>query len=596
MDVFLSNVKIICACILIFLSFGLVGARFAKVIGFEENNAALNPFYGWAIACVMMLVLAPWLSGGALVAFLIILMYAGILMFSKDRTIMKSIPITFFAGAVLLSPLLYGLATYPVHLWDDASQWLPNAHFLFQYGRFPAVGGPISYSAWPGYPYAYTFLIANVGWIVGQFVETVGPLLNMFLLILFAAFLAKYINPHEKRAWPNIRLFLGVFLAITLFNPGLYALLLFSAYAEYATAVLLGFLLLVGWQYCLEQKRDMAIAFAMLAIIFVLIKQANVFLLAVLVGSLWITTAQHKMRILKTMLLAALPALLANGAWELYKSQHLPGLAFTFKPLHDWQWHFIPGLFHGMFQVTLENPAFFGLLIIMLVAAAICAFKKHTAFTHLLMSFALLTMGYFIFLTLAYIGSRFADWEITSAASFFRYMSQLQCAAMAIVILKVVELIRTHNLEGRGIWKLIGNLFILVVPVMCTLMFIFPILPEAEPSIQKTRDYAHAIFSKMPPQGKIGLIGTATDGLENAFIRFEWCQMASPQFQPELIGYTTHYTGENTPDALRHFAERFDAVMVAPHDDLAIKLFGLPGDNDWVSFKRNDKVWDKLLP
>ncbi|MBY0428309.1 MAG: hypothetical protein K2Q32_03730, partial [Alphaproteobacteria bacterium] len=78
MDVFLSNARIIGACLLIFLSFGLVGARFAKALGFEENNAALNPFYGWAIASVLMLALAPWLSGGALIAFLIMLIAAGI--------------------------------------------------------------------------------------------------------------------------------------------------------------------------------------------------------------------------------------------------------------------------------------------------------------------------------------------------------------------------------------------------------------------------------------------------------------------------------------------------------------------------------------
>ncbi len=596
MDEFLLNLKIIGACILIFLSFGLVGARFAKAVGGEQDNIALNTFYGWAITSTVMLALAPWLTGGALIAFLITILYSGILMFSKDRVIIKSLPVTFFAGAILLSPLLYGLCTYAVHLWDDASHWLPNAHFLYGYGRFPAVGGPVSYSAWPAYPYGYTFLIASVGWIVGQFVETVGPLLNLLLLVLFAAFLGKHIAPDHKRAWPAIRLFIAIFLALTIFNPGLFSLLLFSAYAEYATAALLGFILFVGWQYCQNQQRDKAVALAMLAIIFVQIKQANVFLLAMTIGSLWITTPQHKLQTLKTLLLAMVPAMIVNGVWEFYKSQHLPGLAFTFKPLQDWQWYYIPGLFHGMWQVVLENAAYFALLLVIMVTGVISAFRKPNAFNHLVMSFSLLTLGYFIFLTLAYIGSRFADWEITSAASFFRYMSQLQCAAMTIVILKFVELIQHHELEERGIWKLLGNTFILFTPIICSLMFTFPVLPQPEASIQKTRDYAQAIFAKMPPQGKIGLIGTGTDGSENAFIRFQWCQMASPQFQPELTGYTTHYTGENTVEGLRRFAERFDAVMVAPHDELAAKLFGLPKHNDWVSFKRNGKSWDKLLP
>ncbi len=601
MDTFLLNLKIICACMLIFLSFGLVGARFSRVIGNEQNDTALNPLYGWAVSSVVTLALAPWLSGGALIAFLLIMLAAGILMFGRNRAMTQALSATFFAGAVLLFPLLYGLCTYPVHLWDDASHWLPNAHYLFQYGRFPSVDGPINHSAWPGYPYGYTSLIASVGWIVGSFVETVGPLLNLFLLMLFASFLARHIlatraDPPEKQFWPTLRLTAALFAAITLFNPGLFSLLLFSAYAEYATAVVLGFLLFTGWQYCQGQKRDMAIAFAMLAILFVQIKQANVFLLVMLAGSLWVTTRQHTLQTLKGLLFGMVPAFIVHGVWEFYKSQHLPGLAFTFKPFQDWQWFFLPALFHGMAQVALENVLFFGLLAVMIISAIVCAFKKQSAFHHLVMSFALLTLGYIGFLTLAYIGSRFSDWEITSAASFFRYMSQLQCAAMTIVILKCVDMVRAHGLHSHHLWKIAGNVFIILIPLACAMIITMQLLPQPEPSIQQTRDYAHAIFANMPPQGKVGLIGTNTDGSENTLIRFEWCQMASPQFQPELTGYVTHYTGEKTVDALRLFAERFDAVMVAPHDDLAMKLFGLPPNDHWVSFKRQGKVWEKLLP
>lgn len=596
MDSVVHNFKIIFACILIFLSFGMVGARFAKWVGISENAPALNPFYGWAICIVLMLALAPWMAGGGMIAFLIILFIAGLLMFSKERIITKALPLGFLVGLVVLLPLLYGLCDYPVREWDDMSHWLPNAHFLFQYGRFPGLGGPVAYSAWPAYPYGYSLLIASVGWIVGQFVEVVGPLLNLFLLVLFAAFLGQKINPDEKDKWQKVRLFVVILLSITLINPALDITLLFSAYAEYTTAVLVALLLYVGWEYCQKPERGLIFSFALLSIVFVEIKQSNIFMLALIVGSLWITTATRKLHVLKWLLLGILPALIINGFWEYYKSQHLAGLAFTFKPLHDWQWWFLPKLLNAMGLVAFDKIGFFAILFGLIGWGAVSAFKPRTPLSQLVMSFALVALGHWAFLTLAYIGSRFSEWEITTAASFFRYMSQLQCAAVMILIIRVAQFVRPRYEENYLLLRGIGSLLVLAVPVLTLGIIGLNMLAKPMASIQETRDYAHAIFAKMPPQGKVALLGTNGNGLENTMIRFEWCLMASPQHQPELTGYVTHYSGENTVEAVKRFAERYDAVMVAPNDELATQALGQPKNDDWVSFKRSGSGWDKLLP
>lgn len=596
MDSILLNLKIIAACVLIFLSFGMVGARTAKWLNIQENITALNPFYGWAVCILLMLVLAPWMAGGGMIAFLLVLFAAGLFMFSKDRTITKSLPITFFAGLIVLLPLFYGLCNYPVREWDDMSHWLPNAHFLFQYGRFPAAGGPVAYSAWPAYPYGLMLLISSVGWIVGQFVEVVGPLLNLFLLVLFAGFLGQQINPDTKDNWQKVRLFVAILLAITLANPALDVTLLFSAYGEYTTAVLLGLLVYVGWQFCQTTERGYALSFALLSIVFVQIKQANIFMLALLVGSLWVTTPTRKLHVLKTLLLSMLPALLVNGFWEFYKAEHLSGLAFTFKPFHDWQWWFLPELLNAMGLAAIDKIGFFGVLFGLMGWGAASALKPATPLRQLVMCFTLIALGHWAFLTLAYIGSRFSEWEIKTAASFFRYMSQLQCAAIMTVILKIAEFIRPRYEEYRLLLRGIGSLLVLAIPAAALIFVTSNGFEKPLPSIQATRDYARIIFAKMPPQGKVGLIGTNTNGLENTMIRFEWCLMASPQHQPELTGYVTHYTGENTPEAVKRFAERYDAVMVAPQDELAMQAFGMPKNDDWVSLERKGKDWNKLLP
>ena len=211
-----------------------------------------------------------------------------------------------------------------------------------------------------------------------------------------------------------------------------------------------------------------------------------------------------------------------------------------------------------------------------------------------MISFALVAVGHFAFLTLAYIGSRFSEWEVRTAASFFRYMSQLQMAAMMIVLLKLTDIICIHFRHTYPALRIGGTLLVIAIPVAGLVITGFDLFEKPNPSIQHTRDYAKAIFPHMPAHGKVGMIGTTTNGLENTMIRFQWCLMASMKHEPELTGYATQYTGEKTVDDIKRFAERYDAVMVAPHDDLAMKALGEPLNENWVSFIKNGNRWTKI--
>jgi hypothetical protein len=55
---------------------------------------------------------------------------------------------------VLALPLLVLVAAMKASQWDEFSQWLPNATYLFRFDGFPSSYLPQSPSVFPAYPYA----------------------------------------------------------------------------------------------------------------------------------------------------------------------------------------------------------------------------------------------------------------------------------------------------------------------------------------------------------------------------------------------------------------------------------------------------------
>ncbi|MEE9544879.1 MAG: hypothetical protein V3V55_04685 [Rhodospirillales bacterium] len=86
----------------------------------------------------------------------------------------------------LALPLLFLVTAMKASQWDEFSQWLPNAQYIFRYDGFPGGGMPAISSAYSAYPYGLPLITYLASKMAGAFIENGGALANLFLLLLFA--------------------------------------------------------------------------------------------------------------------------------------------------------------------------------------------------------------------------------------------------------------------------------------------------------------------------------------------------------------------------------------------------------------------------
>ena len=95
---------------------------------------------------------------------------------------------------VLALPLLALVTAMVASQWDEFTQWLPNARYIWEIDVFPRTGFPDTRSAAPGYPYGLAIVIYMTSLIARSFVENAGAMFNLLLLLCFALIVARLIR------------------------------------------------------------------------------------------------------------------------------------------------------------------------------------------------------------------------------------------------------------------------------------------------------------------------------------------------------------------------------------------------------------------
>lgn len=350
---------------------------------------------------------------------------------------------------VLALPLLAIFASAMPAQPDTFTNQLPNAVYLYDYGRFPGTDRPPMLSVWPAFPYNLQLAAFMPALLAPDFPPAALTHVNLLLQLTFALLLARAMRGPEAAiaAAPSWSALGGALLLTTFLNPGFDPKIQFSGYGDPAIAVAVGF---AAWQAerllaALAAKRSgdherLVLTFILLA--GVAIKQVSVFLMASIVAVAFLIGAFDRRigpaRAFTALFPAFLPATLLWGVWRSYVGNHFaPDAELTFLPMAQWSFASLPAILANMaWRIWQRLPFFILLYGVSLGAIPLALRRRHEPVGRLFLLTLGVTLLYTGFLVFTYV-AHFPGEIGASAHSFFRYNMHLgllaTLAAVAVV-------------------------------------------------------------------------------------------------------------------------------------------------------------------
>lgn len=318
---------------------------------------------------------------------------------------------------LLVAPLLLLLAGMTPSQWDEFSQWLPSARYLVEIDAFPGGGRPASAAHFPAYPYGVPLVTYLASRLAGRLVENTGALFNVIALVAFGLLMVRVIRnglalPQDGPigwGWCAVAV-----LSVTLLNPAFVQKILLTQYADYPSAIGVGFAGVLAWLLLEalaegDQAAARSRAFQLgLTLAFVVnAKQANLVHAVVLLAGLAVVALRDPRvpfaRMLRLTPLVIVPAGAVYVAWQWYVAAELPGGGQVFLPRGAWNVGLMPEILKGMLNVATKKGAYFGLMAVAVVFAVRGLVRMRDPIDRLAVITAVAFLGYNLFLFIIYV-------------------------------------------------------------------------------------------------------------------------------------------------------------------------------------------------
>lgn len=374
------------------------------------------------------------------------------------RILLLALPLLAIAGAMHPSQ------------WDEFSHWLPAPKFLLATDGFPGLRNPLSGpNILAAYPYGWPLLNYLGGRVAGRFMENLGGVLNIFLLLglallavrsaLRAAGYSEGDGEGRRLSWGLAAL---VVLFATIFNPTFIQKIVLTAYSDVATAVVMACGTLAGFRLLqrLGEARQAAAwqeawQFSLLMMLFVNLRQANLVMFVILFLGLCLIVLRDPAidwrRFAKLTPLLVGPALIVYGVWRYHVTAELltfAGAEATFRPLALWNLAEIPQILFKMLVVAGKKIGFFGVMLVACVFAVRGLIRLRSDFDRIAILCAAGFIGYNAFLLLTYVG-HFSRTDALRVVSYWRYNTHVGLLAVIFLAFGAVLLWRRHMPPGR---------------------------------------------------------------------------------------------------------------------------------------------------
>ena len=377
-----------------------------KLVRRQNTLPEINLIAGWSTASLIMIVGTGLLKIDLRIITAILAaaaVFAAVRMFRRRAPDGSS---DLIRSMFLALPLLWLTAAMMISQWDEFTHWMPNARYLVEHNILPGAGHPETTSNLPAYPHTLAFVVYLASTITGRLVENVSAIFSIVLMAFFAVMLGRLTRdaiadtqPVGKIGWTYCAI--GA-LAITGLNPTFVPKIVFTAYADTPTMVLVGMLSVVMWMI-LNTLADgekghsanaLAWSFGLVAMAAVGTKQPNIVLCGLIViGGLLVSLRDPNISLrgyLRLLPAIILPAVAIYIAWRLHVETNQIEGEFNFLRREDWMLEKIDEIAGRMLTIASKKGGYFGVMLLACLFGARALWRIRSPFDRLSLIVAVL--------------------------------------------------------------------------------------------------------------------------------------------------------------------------------------------------------------
>ena len=499
--------------------------------------------YGWAATAALFTVAGSvrFIPFGAIALATLALAIAAAAMLALRRRL--PIDPALLRMLALGLPLILIVGAMTPTQWDEMTNWLPNARYLIENDAFPGPGLPPDPSVFPAYPYGLPIIVYLASGLAGHPVENAVALFNLLLLLSFGLLIARSFRGVLARPAPDVRLPRGLAapeeiglgwgwcafgaLAVTVLNPTFVPKVVFTAYADSATAVALGFAAALGWTMlnALAEDRPAEARAAALQVGFagtalVATKQVNLVLLVALAAMLALVALRDPAVRLRDLARLAPRALVlpiaVYAVWRLYVAFNIAGGEFSILPVGQWKLSLIPEILGRMAQIASKKGGYFALMFVAAGLGLRALRHPRGPFDRLAIIAGGLFVAYNGFLLFAYVAA-FGQYEAENVLSYWRYNMHLGGVALLFATYAVALLWRRHVVPR---WRPRIGWVAIVLVVVAPIAFATKLRFDLDPRYLYARTTAAAIAGLLTPADRLVLIDPEDNGQYLVIMRY----------------------------------------------------------------------------
>jgi hypothetical protein len=439
-------------------------------------------------------------------------------------------------GVALLSvlPAIISGASFSSVQYDEFSQWLPNAFFLYANDTLPTAVFPNEQTAKQAYPIGIPYVTFAISAIEGIWDDRTAKVLPLVLAALFGTLIAGVWLRTDR---PGASAIAIAVLVVTLLNPFFDPRVAITTYSDVPTAFLVAAMVYALWRATNdpEEGRSWIVRASLTALAVVQLRETNVGL--VLAAAFAVPLAAvlapphdgrwaglHRSRaIVVGFVVAPLAAFLM---WRLHLNvQHIQPDMVP-RAFSEWNWSAPRMVLASLLTERLANNPVAGVTAISvgvgLGIAGILALRRSAEDTKRLAVYvAMLTIAQVALLVFSYIAV-FSEEEVKSAASAWRYASHLG----PLYMLEFAQIFPWENVTlAKGFWRVVISArfsphFVVGVVVAAQLLFVGRwridcVYPHVRPGYEALV----ALFAKIPLQASVTVVNASDTALFGHAVR-----------------------------------------------------------------------------